>query len=144
MALFAADQIRADDERRYGFHWNTRTGRFALKLDREGAILHDIGWDHLEGGRIGKQGWLSAHWPDLTSVFVLGRRSGLQSDLDLSVSSAHCPGCGAAESDSTSSACEFCGTVLSDGSHDWALLEVHSDISRGAQKLKNEIGGQTA
>ncbi len=72
LELFAADQIRAeDDDRRYGFHWNTTTGRFDLLLDREGAILHDIGWDHLEGGRIGRQGWLSAHWPDLTSVFVL-------------------------------------------------------------------------
>jgi non-lysosomal glucosylceramidase len=72
LELFAADQIRAeDDPRRFGFHWNTTTGQFDLKLDREGAILHDIGWDHLEGGRYGRLGWLSAHWPDLSSVFVL-------------------------------------------------------------------------
>jgi uncharacterized protein (DUF608 family) len=72
LEMFAADQIRAEgDSRRFGFHWNTRTGRFDNLLDRAGAILHDIGWDHLEGGRTGRQAWLSAHWPDLSSVFVL-------------------------------------------------------------------------
>ena len=70
--LFAADQIGSgDDPRRFGFHWNTVTGRLDFNLDREGAILHDLGWDHLEVGRLGQGGWLSAHWPDLSSVFVL-------------------------------------------------------------------------
>ena len=40
----------ANDPRRFGMHWNTRTGRFEFALDRAGAILHDVGWDHLEGG----------------------------------------------------------------------------------------------
>jgi uncharacterized protein (DUF608 family) len=72
LEMFAADQIRAEgDSRRFGFHWNTLTGRFDNTLDRAGAILHDIGWDHLEGGRTGRLAWLSAHWPDLSSVFVL-------------------------------------------------------------------------
>jgi len=70
--LFAADQVGSgDDPRRFAFHWNTTTGQLDYKLDREGAILHDLGWDHLEGGRLGQGGWLSAHWPDLSSVFVL-------------------------------------------------------------------------
>ena len=72
LSLFAADQVReANDPRRFGTHWNTRTGRFELVLDRAGAILHDVGWDHLEGGRTGNATWLSAHWPELTSVFIL-------------------------------------------------------------------------
>ena len=51
LSLFAADQVReANDPRRFGMHWNTRTGRFEFALDRAGAILHDVGWDHLEGG----------------------------------------------------------------------------------------------
>jgi hypothetical protein len=33
--------------------------------------LHDIGWDHLEGGRTGDSVWASAHWPEQTSHFVL-------------------------------------------------------------------------
>jgi uncharacterized protein (DUF608 family) len=72
LEMFAADQVGSgDDPRQFGFHWNTTTGRLDFNLDREGSILHDVGWDHLEGGRTGKDGWLSAHWPDLSSVFVL-------------------------------------------------------------------------
>jgi uncharacterized protein (DUF608 family) len=70
--LFARDQIRAEgDPRRHGIHWNARGGHFDLPLDRAGAILHDIGWDHLEGGRTGDSVWASAHWPEQTSHFVL-------------------------------------------------------------------------
>jgi uncharacterized protein (DUF608 family) len=72
LSLFAADQIRAEgDPRRHGIHWNARGGNFDLPLDRAGAILHDIGWDHLEGGRVGDSVWTSGHWPELTSHFVL-------------------------------------------------------------------------
>lgn len=71
LELFAADQIMEEDPRRYGIHWNFISGRQDLRLDRVGAILHDVGWDHLEGGRTGRDGWLSSHWPDLSSVFVL-------------------------------------------------------------------------
>jgi non-lysosomal glucosylceramidase len=70
--LFASDQIReTNDSRRFGTHWNTITGSFDLQLDRMGAILHDYGWDHLQGGRTGDDRWASAHWPELTSLFVL-------------------------------------------------------------------------
>ena len=72
LSFFARDQIRVeDDPRRYGTHWNARGGNFDLPLDRAGAILHDIGWDHLEGGRTGDSVWSSAHWPEQTSHFVL-------------------------------------------------------------------------
>jgi len=72
LELFAADQVRTDgDPRRWGTHWNARTGQFDLSLDRAGAILHDVGWDHLEGGRTGDARWSSAHWPELSSEFVL-------------------------------------------------------------------------
>ncbi|MDR3470410.1 MAG: GH116 family glycosyl-hydrolase [Devosia sp.] len=72
LSLFAADQIREDgDPRRFGPHWNADGGHFDLPLDRAGAILHDIGWDHLEGGRTGDSAWPSLHWPEHTSHFVL-------------------------------------------------------------------------
>lgn len=72
LAMFARDQIRADgDDRRFGPHHDTRTGGWGVLLDRAGAILHDVGWDHLEGGRLGDRKWSSAHWPELTSLFVL-------------------------------------------------------------------------
>jgi len=72
LALFAKDQIGDEhDPRHFGRHFNVQTGRFDLIINREGAILHDVGWDHLEGGRTGDAKWLSAHWPELTSIFVL-------------------------------------------------------------------------
>jgi uncharacterized protein (DUF608 family) len=72
LALFAADQIRDHDEaRRFGVHWNSDGGNFDRPLDRAGAILHDVGFDHLEGGRTGGSVWASLHWPELTSHFIL-------------------------------------------------------------------------
>jgi len=72
LTLFAEQQIKATDPFRYGLHWNCETGRCDLMLDREGAIRHDVGWDHLEGGRFGSgPNWLTLHWPDLATVFVL-------------------------------------------------------------------------
>lgn len=72
LQMFARDQIRAEgDERRFGPHHDTRSGGWGVTLDRAGAILHDVGWDHLEAGRLGDRKWSSAHWPELTSLFVL-------------------------------------------------------------------------
>lgn len=72
LTLFAADQVREqDDPRRFGTHWNSDGGHFDRPLDRAGAILHDVGYDHLEGGRTGSQLWPSLHWPELTSHFIL-------------------------------------------------------------------------
>jgi hypothetical protein len=56
------------------------------------------------------------------SLLVLGRRPGVQTDTRAGVSSAHCPNCGAPESNDASNACEFCGTVLNDGQRTWVLL----------------------
>lgn len=71
LTLFASQQIKEDDPYRYDLHWNLKTGKYDLKLDRLGAIRHDVGWDDLEGGYLGKKEWTTLHWPDLTSVFVL-------------------------------------------------------------------------
>lgn len=63
------------------------------------------------------------------SVFVLVRQHGITTSVEQSISSSHCPTCGAPESDSASHACDFCGEVLNDGTHDWVLdnLLVMSD-----------------
>ena len=70
--LFARDQIGDEkDPRHWGRHYDSQTARFDLMLNMEGAILHDVGWDHLEAGRLGDQVWLSSHWPELSVLFVL-------------------------------------------------------------------------
>ncbi|MEI8196776.1 MAG: hypothetical protein WCI73_12830, partial [Phycisphaerae bacterium] len=56
-------------------------------------------------------------------IFVLMRKTGIKAKLELAVSSAHCPACGAPETDLTADACPFCQKVLNDGSFDWVLVE---------------------
>jgi hypothetical protein len=71
------------------------------------------------------------------SLLVLGRRPGAQTDTRAGVSSAHCPNCGAPESNSASSACEFCGTVLNDGRRGWVLLDL---LPRSAVEAERLVG----
>jgi uncharacterized tellurite resistance protein B-like protein len=85
------------------------------------------------------------------SLFVLTRRLGVRTNINRAVASAHCPGCGAAESDVESHACEYCEAVLNTGEHDWVLANVHSmnspgarawlkRLKRGSKSVEAEIG----
>lgn len=71
LTLFSEQQISESHPERHATHWDMRTGNFDLPLDRSGAILHDVGWDDLDGGGLGGKGWLSPHWPDLSLVYTL-------------------------------------------------------------------------
>jgi uncharacterized tellurite resistance protein B-like protein len=73
-------------------------------------------------------------------LLVLARKFGVASNPELSVSSAHCPGCGAPESNSASSACDFCGVVLNDGSRAWALQAALPMSSAPARQLLQRLG----
>ena len=84
--------------------------------------------------RVGADGSLEDlhKWNRLNSVMVLKRNSGVRSDLARTITSAHCPSCGAPESDITSHACGFCNQVVNDGRFDWVLhqwLPLHSDLA---------------
>lgn len=68
---WAKQQIGDEDPFRFGLHWDCATGRFDKEIDRAGAIRHDIGWDHLEGGDLGTPGWTLLHWPDLAPAFMI-------------------------------------------------------------------------
>ena len=76
-----------------------------------------------------------------TTLLVLGRHPGLRTDADKSISSAHCPNCGAPESQSTENACSACGKVLNDGSRNWVLLQWLGLADPAAQAL---LAGQRA
>ena len=58
-----------------------------------------------------------------TTVFILVRKHGLSPE-SAGLSSAHCPNCGAPVSDELSDACQYCGTVMNDGSSDWVLNDI--------------------
>jgi uncharacterized tellurite resistance protein B-like protein len=78
------------------------------------------------------------------TLYVLHRRTGVKSDVAASVTSAHCPSCGAPEGDVTASACEFCGAVLNDGSHDWVLGDMFPIPGEEAAALVDELDRQAA
>ncbi len=69
------------------------------------------------------------------TMLVLERKAGLTSTPQAGINSAHCPGCGAPQSATTSNACEFCGIVLNDGSAGWVLVDLMPMVSLQAQKL---------
>lgn len=71
LEMFSAAQITEDNPRRFASHWNCATGAFDAWLDRAGAIPHDIGRDDFEGGMGQHHHWLTTHWPDLGTVYVL-------------------------------------------------------------------------
>ena len=81
------------------------------------------------GGRVRDLG----QWRRLRNLYVLARRKGVPTNIARTVDSAHCPACGAPESDLESHACEFCAAVLNTGDHDWVLAECDWMNSRVAQ-----------
>ena len=69
------------------------------------------------------------------TLFVFFRQPGSRTEAGKGVSSAHCPTCGAPESGGTSNACEFCGSVLTDGAHGWVWQEFCSRTEARGQQL---------
>jgi hypothetical protein len=75
------------------------------------------------------------------TLMVLWRQAGAKTDVGKGISSAHCPSCGAPESDTANNACEFCGMILNDGAHGWILIDLASrNEPRGHQILGELVG----
>ena len=77
-------------------------------------------------------------------LLLLQRRSDTVTSLDKSVASAHCPNCGAPQSNSVSNACDSCGTVLNDGSRSWVLAQQELTGSAQGQIILSDLRQQTA
>jgi DnaJ-domain-containing protein 1 len=59
-----------------------------------------------------------------THVYLLTRRHGVQSVANQAFSSAACSMCGAPIAVTENRSCQFCGTGLVDGKHDWVLEDI--------------------
>jgi len=71
--------------------------------------------------------------PPRRHFYVFVRKHGVETDVRLSLSSAHCPNCGAPEQNVTDHTCPYCQTVRNDGSKGWVLesvLPVNPDTFR--------------
>ncbi len=78
---------------------------------------------------------LSSMPRNIHTIFVLARKHGVKTDTRFAMISSHCPNCGASESKVEASVCEYCNTVLNDGSRDWVLETTMSPGSAVYQGL---------
>jgi hypothetical protein len=72
-------------------------------------------------------------------VGTLIRKNGATSDPDLGLSSAHCPNCGAAQSDDAADVCAYCSAVLNDGQNAWVLRDMGGINTDTAQSRLAEL-----
>lgn len=73
------------------------------------------------------------------TLFVLERKAGSKTEIGKGISSAHCPTCGAPESNSESNACDYCGAILNDGTHGWVLSDITARTEPRGQALMQEL-----
>ena len=84
------------------------------------------------------------NWKRYRTVLVLRRNKGVTSNVSQSLISAHCPSCGAPETDLTSHACEFCGEVLNQGRFSWVLERSFPSPSAEARRWQQRLAEPTA
>lgn len=60
-------------------------------------------------------------------VMVFNRKAGLKTDPGKKGNSiTNCPNCGAPTEVTSSGQCAYCGSVITNGEHDWVLTDIHS------------------
>ncbi|PQO30063.1 TIM44-like domain-containing protein [Blastopirellula marina] len=104
-------------------------------LDR---ALVDVRWSGRRNTKAGDKLETSREPSTLRTLMVLGRKHGVQTKIEKSVSSLQCPGCGAPESEAASNCCEFCNMVLNDGASDWVLVDWLPYSSKEAGDLRKK------
>ena len=58
---------------------------------------------------------------------VFNRKAGVKTDAGKKGTSiTNCPNCGAPTEVTSSGQCTYCGTVITNGEHDWVLTDIHS------------------
>lgn len=60
-------------------------------------------------------------------ILTFNRKKGVKTQEGLSnMSTTNCPNCGAPTQITSSGQCEYCGSVITTGEHDWVLSDLHS------------------
>ncbi|MBA2115961.1 TIM44-like domain-containing protein [Bremerella alba] len=102
------------------------------------ALMH-IRWS-ARRGTIDRRGELELDKDpvQISTMMVLVRKHGTKTRIERTITSSHCPKCGAPESNNASHACEFCHTVLNDGVLEWTLADVLPFTSTPAMALRKK------
>ncbi len=72
-------------------------------------------------------------------VMVLGRRHGVRSNLNNTLSSAHCPGCGGPMTSAFAISCTYCNSILNEGSNSWILEKMTGEGDPSYQQVLAKI-----
>ncbi|GAA4423520.1 TIM44-like domain-containing protein [Bremerella cremea] len=102
------------------------------------ALMH-VRWTALRG-TVDRRGdfQLERDPVQFSSMMVLVRQHGTMTRIERTITSSHCPKCGAPESNNASHACEFCHTVLNDGALEWTLADILPFTSTAALALRKK------
>ncbi len=68
--------------------------------------------------------------------FILRRKPEAKTDVRNALVSSHCPNCGGPEGNADAPACEYCGTVVNDGSYDWVLEQI---VPVGSAEFRDKL-----
>lgn len=62
---------------------------------------------------------------DMTYIMTFARKAGVKTQVGTSnKSTTNCPNCGAPTEITSSGQCEYCGSVITTGEHDWVLTDI--------------------
>ena len=63
----------------------------------------------------------------MTYILTFNRKKGVKTQEGLSnLSTTNCPNCGAPTQITSAGQCEYCGSIITTGEHDWVLTDLHS------------------
>lgn len=101
------------------------------------ALMH-VRWSARRGTM--RQGKISLDKEpvQVSTMMVLVRKNGARTRIERTITSSHCPNCGAPESNSASHACEFCQAILNDGSLEWTMADMLPFTSTAALGLRKK------
>lgn len=76
--------------------------------------------------------------------FILVRHKDVTTSKENTLTSSHCPGCGAPQTINTNGACEYCNLAQNDGSSDWVLQDIKPffTFSANAQMIPPPVAGR--
>lgn len=71
----------------------------------------------------------------MRQVYVLSRRKNIKTELKNTLTSAHCHSCGGQLSSTYAVACDYCDTILNEGSSNWILERIINEKDAEYQEL---------
>ncbi len=110
-----------------GFKFNPHWNKLYVLVVWSGVpVARNVNGKVVDGRRVSKV---------VREVLVLGRRSGVKTNMQNTLSSAHCPNCGGPLVSAFAINCNYCNTILNEGSISWILERVVAESDPEYQNM---------